>query len=159
MGAGPSVTFQLVDATPYRLRYLCTSVGGGSNPTVLPNAGLATPDLRTDAVAAAPGSGRNPILEVVSTPVADQAEARRILMGELSAPPNAALGLHAHSRTSQRGTNIGLAVINWTTDADEGAAAGSAASAGFAVLLISISPLVSDVPAILDIHCKHSYDH
>lgn len=50
-----AITFTLVDATPWRLRYLATQDGVISSPPVaadgfntIPNQGGATPDLRTD---------------------------------------------------------------------------------------------------------------
>ncbi len=155
MGVGP-ITFTLVEATPYRLIY---SVTGGTGPTVLPNAGAATPDLRTDAAAATPGSGRNPILEVVSTPVADQAEARRVLLGEnLVAAPPASRILRAHVTFTQFDSNGQTVFANWSVDADEGAAAGSAPSAGFSVLIIDESAGEEAMTGLLDIFVAHTYD-
>lgn len=148
MGAGPFVTFALVDVTPYRLRYLVTTTGGAGG-TVLPNAGGATPDLRTDAL-----GGPRPILDVVSTPVADQAEARQVLMGEAPLPGL----LHAHTEINGRGPPADI--INWIIDSNEGAAAGDAPSAGFAVLIV-LTPAGAAVgaTAYLDVHVQHSKSH
>lgn len=156
MGGAPGITFALVDATPYRLRYLCTVVGG-AQPVVLPNAAGATPDLRTDADAATPGSARNPLLEVVSTPVTNQAEARRVMLGEQGLPA-ASRKLRAYCRMQPRRA-AGVAFVNWIVDANEGAAAGDPGSAGFPVLVVDVSD-VGQVGALayLDIFAAHTHD-
>ncbi len=148
MGAGPFVTFALVDATPYRLRYLVTTLGG-AGATVLPNAAGATPDLRTDAL-----GGPRPILDVVSTPVADQAEARQVLMGEAPLPGL----LHAHTEIT--GREPAADIFSWTIDANEGAAAGDAPSAGFSVLIV-VTPagVAVGVTSYIDVHVQHSKSH
>jgi hypothetical protein len=162
MGATPAISFQLVDATPYRLRYLCTTFGGGQLPVVLPNAGQATPDLRTDAASAAPGSGQNPMITVVSTAVVNQVEARKVLLGEQPVPgaltPAGARKLRAHCQITQRNP-AAAALVNWDVDADEGANAGSAASAGFPVLVLDLSTNLEDgVTAYLDIFVADTYN-
>lgn len=158
MGVQP-ISFTLVDATPYRLIY---SVVSGTGPTVLPNAGGGTPDLRTDAESATPGSGRNPMLEVVSTAVVNQVEARKLLLGEQPVPgattPASARILRARARITNRSENISGSLGNWDVDADEGAAAGSPGSAGFPVFLVDVAPGSDGIVAYLDIFVMHTYD-
>lgn len=162
MGAGPSVTFQLVEATPYRLRYLLTSQGQPGS-TVLPNAAGATPDLRTDSLGGAEsGTFGVPLNRLLNVPVANQAEARRLLMGErtIGSPAIITTGLQAHAevhaRTGAAGTGVGG---TWLVDADEGANAGDPASAGFAVLVVTPPDgAVAEDVAYLDIHLKRTYD-
>ena len=68
-----AISFTLIDATPYRLRYKCYQDGVISSPPVaadgfntLPNDGGLTPDLRTDAATAAvPGGGSIPINDIL----------------------------------------------------------------------------------------------
>jgi hypothetical protein len=151
MGQSASVNFTLVDATPYRNRYLLTPTGV-SGTTVLPNAAGATPDLRTDLTENHAGGLR----KAVTTPVANQAEARRILLGEenAGAPLQAHIG-RAHCYITPRGGTR----LRWAVDADEGAAAGSAPSAGFPVLLVFVdaSEIVIGDSAYLDVVFEHSH--
>jgi hypothetical protein len=46
-----AITVTLVDATPYRLRYLCEQDGAPGEAVSIPNDGFASPDLRTDILA------------------------------------------------------------------------------------------------------------
>lgn len=157
MGVTPSVTLALVDSTPYRLRYLMTATGQPGF-TTLPNALGVTPDLRTDAQAGAlssVGSGA-PLLEVLGIAVADQAGARRLLLGDVvaSAAPLLPGGLHARAKITPR--NRG-GLVGWAVDADEGAAAGDPASAGFGVYVIDPpTNAAGGEEAYLDIHLSHS---
>jgi hypothetical protein len=157
------VEIVLVEALPDRLRYLLTTIGTLGPTTILPNAALATPDLRTDALSqpATPGSGRNFLLEIVSTPVANQAQARQLLLGQLE-PIDRIVDSHrphAHCRIVPRNGNFSLLTL-WTLDANEGAAAGSVPSARFAVLLIGV-PLgnAPGLTAYLDVFAQHSKYH
>jgi hypothetical protein len=43
-----AITFQLVESTPYRLRYLATTSATGPDGGIIPNNGGASPDLQTD---------------------------------------------------------------------------------------------------------------
>lgn len=167
MGAGPSVTATLVDATPYRLRYLLESTGQPGTSVLTNENAIPTPagllivgvDLRFNArdgiPTAVPGM---PLFELLGTAVANQAEARRLLLGEGGALPQIVnTGQHIHSDITQRAfdaDNPG----SWRVDADEGANAGVAASAGFGVLLITPPAAVANLEAYLDVHLKHSID-
>jgi hypothetical protein len=159
--AGSAVSIVLVEALPNRLRYLLTTLGTGLATTVLKNAELPTPDLRTDSPPAFPGSGRNFLLEIVSTPVANQAEARQLLLGPLEVFDRVidSTRPHAHCRIVPRNGNPGTLTL-WNLDANEGAAAGNAPSAGFAVLLINV-PLNCQpgLTAYLDVIAQHSKYH
>jgi len=152
----PVITIALIDATPYRLRYLLTDAGNGAN-VILTNRGLteATPDLRGDCARAAARSNADgaPLLAQVSLAVANQAQARHVLNGEDVAGtqvPAAANVIRAHCKVRGRtGRN------DWDVDVNEGAAAGDAGSAGFPVVLVG-SDGVAGTTAILDIHLTHT---
>jgi hypothetical protein len=153
----PAITIALIEATPYRLRYLLTDSGNGAN-VILTNRGLAeaTPDLRGDCARAAAGndSASAPLLEQVSLPTANQAQARHVLNGHNEAGvqvPTAANIIRAHCRVVGRtGRN------DWDVDVNEGNAAGDAGSAGFPVVLVG-SDGVAGTTAILDIHLTHTH--
>src|SRR5262245_26043280 len=75
-----AITFELVERTPNRLRYLATSDGASTTSTdagTLPNAGGPSPDLQTDAAR----WNDQPIDRLVSTPVASQEAAERLMQG------------------------------------------------------------------------------
>lgn len=154
MGALPGTTIQLVERTPYRLRYLLTSTGEIGD-TVLPNAADTTPDLRTDALAAAQhGFFGIPILQAMSVPLntaggtpAPQVQARSLL---LEGPIEAKI----IPRQGAAGAGPGS---GWVVDADEGAAAGDPASAGFFVYVISAG-IVAAETAYLDIKLRRTKD-
>ena len=158
MGATPSVTAALVERTPYRLRYLLTS-SGQIGSAVLTNANqlavasgtlIGGVDLRVNALAAAEhGTLGLPLLEKLATPAANQSTARQVLMG------GGLKGEHGSidCRLTQRG--FGVAPSVWLLDANEGAAAGDANSAGFAVLVIT-PPDVIGHEAYLDIHLRRT---
>ena len=167
MGASPSVVATLVEATPFRLRYLLQSTGQPgvsvlTNQDSLPAASgviIGGVDLRVNARSAA-GDGVMglPLYENMTVGVADQAESRRVLMGEGGSPPAiVATGAHATAVITPRGIKDAPGVGGvWAVDADEGAAAGSAPSAGFPVLVITPPGQVADHQAYLDIHFQHS---
>jgi len=150
----PQITIQLVDATPYRLRYLLSD-GGNGIQVILTNIGpaQATPDLRGDATraAAANNLATTPLLDLVSLAVVNQAEARHVMAGhDAPATPAAANIIRAHMKIVP---NMGTG--NWIVDTDEGAAAGNAPSAGFAVVLIASGGQAA-ATAYLDIHATHT---
>ena len=62
-----AITFGLVHASPYRLRYLVYQDGEQGVMGNLPNDGGVSPDLRTDAASAPPisGAGGIPILKIM----------------------------------------------------------------------------------------------
>ncbi|KKM17856.1 hypothetical protein LCGC14_1671530 [marine sediment metagenome] len=166
MGAAPSVTATLVEATPYRLRYLLRSTGNGgvsvlTNQNSLPVAAgviIGGVDLRVDSRSAA-GAGVNglPLYENMLVAVANQAEARRMLMGEGGATPAiVATGAHAIAMITPKSSEVPDVGGPWAVDANEGAAAGSAPSAGFAVLVITPPAQEAGDLALLDIHFEHS---
>jgi hypothetical protein len=150
----PAISIQLVDATPYRLRYLLVDSGNGGN-VVLTNRGPteATPDLRGDATRAAAGNNQAnaPLLAQVSLAVVNQAEARHVLAGhQTPTTPEAANIVRAHMKVSPK-----LGRDLWIVDTDEGAAAGDAPSAGFPVVIVG-SEGIAGGAAYLDIHLTHT---
>lgn len=152
MGVAPSVAFSLVEATPFRVRYLMTA-SGQPGTTVLPNANIVgiNPDLRNDARGGV--AGVESLFNVLSTPVANAAEARRVMFGDLTSPtPALPDGLHARVTITPR-----TDAKAWSVDADEGANAGDAPSAGFPVLVVLIPDNVAGTEeAYLDIHVDHT---
>jgi hypothetical protein len=95
--------------------------------------------LRTDAALAQDGSGRNLLLEILSTPVATQVDARVLLQGDFIGSTNTvddSRNPHCELRLTQRGDGTGA--TDWNIDVNEGAAAGNAPSAGFAVIIADI---------------------
>ena len=129
MGAPPGVIFQLLESTPNRLTYLCTATGTGI-PTILGNAALnpVTPDLHADLP-----EHSGPILEMVNMPVTNQAEARRVMMGEQS-PNDPPL---AHLRRAHLSIIPRDCPYAWAVDASEGATVGDIASTGRSVIVVA----------------------
>jgi hypothetical protein len=135
MGALPGYTAVLVDASPYRLRYLLTCTGVGGASTIIPNALGATPDLRTDALGAASfGTLGLPILKAMQVTLdtsvgaqAAQVQARNLLLEgpiKVTITPRSGVG--------------GVGVPDMVAvDANEGAAAGDPPSAGYFVYLLA----------------------
>jgi len=91
-----AIDFTLVDATPYRLRYLAVQDGVISSPPVeadglgtIGNSGAVSPDLQTDILSAAAGvAGGSPLQKLIDAgrngykhlaSVLSQAEARALL--------------------------------------------------------------------------------
>jgi len=158
-----AITFALVDATPYRLRYLATQDGVVSSPPVaadglatIPNDGGATPDLRTDAtVNAGPGGpvlrkllrvrldGYGPLAAGAIT----QAQARALMNSD-----DAAGAVLTNYNVGRAVTTVTprLGLIAWATDwnvdvngdpvCEVRSATGTAAT------------------AYVDIHYRHTYD-
>jgi len=125
-----AITFSLVDATPYRLRYLATQDGEISSPPVaadgfntIPNQGGASPDLRTDPILTTYGAGGVPILKIMRTrldgygPIAagaiTQAQARALCNSDDAA--GAVLTNHNVGRCVTTITPR-LGLIEWTVD-------------------------------------------
>jgi len=163
MGVLPGHTAVLIESTPYRLRYLLTSLGRqGGGVTVIPNAAGASPDLRTDAASLTRGAGTPfgaPLYELVSIPTANQARARALLLGESAALPAIVnTGRHAHADVTPRvgAGGVGVPAVV-TVDANEGAAAGDLPSAGYPVLVIYVGTSTAGETCYLDLHLKHSY--
>lgn len=164
MGVGPSLTAELVSATPYRLRYLLTSTGQPgacvlTNEDALPAPGpniMAGVDMRLNSQAAAQqGRLGLPLRSLLGTAVADQAEARQVLMGEAGTPPGTT-DVNAVATIQARAQGVGVLAGPWTVDAQEGAAAGAAGSAGFAVL--EVTPPAADAgwEAYLEIRLQNT---
>jgi len=137
-----AITFALVEATPYRLRYLATQDGVISSPPVaadgfntIPNDGGASPDLRTDAVDGVSGVGvqgpspaRNILRArldgygVVGPGALTQAQARALLnshLPEVNLGPGNRLTVRAILRVQGR-TSAGANTNNyfWAVDAN-----------------------------------------
>ena len=158
----PLVT--LVDATPYRLRYLCTTRGGGPALFVIPNALGATPDLRTDALTSPAASGLSLLSRALTTAVTNAAQARKVLCNDdTSALPAQAVvdGYRARIKiTPRRPTVAGVGDNAWdriACDANEGLAAGSAPSTGFAVVVYARSAQAQGQASVyIDIELIHT---
>ncbi len=131
-----AIAFQLVEATPYRLRYLATQDGVISSPPVaadgfdtIPNDAGATPDLQTDILAAAGArggpSGGLPLQAPIRArldgigPVAagalNQAQARAILNSDDNA---LAVLTNQNVPRAQIRITPRLGVIAWAADAN-----------------------------------------
>lgn len=163
------VAFTLKTVTPYRLRYLCSTVdihdGDSISVGVLPNAGGATPDLRTDTMI----WHGYPISDLVSTPAANQTLARRLLLADRQVAP-ADLDFERGNTllTPRNSWNVFTFFPKWSVDANEGAAAGDPASAGFPVFTLTGPPGILipgagppiPVPAecYLDLYFHHTDD-
>lgn len=135
------IAFTLVSATPNGLRYLCDDDGSGGQ-TTLANATMLA-DART-----ASGFGGLPLVGILTTAVASQAEARHLMLGDAStnAPNNANL---ARCRCTITMRSLGVGGPKMAVDAD--------AVGGEPVLLITSTG--DEAPeAYLDIHYEHSYD-
>jgi len=138
MGVGPGCTIALVEHTPHRLRYLLTASGTGA-VTTLPNTGGVTPDLTTDCAPEA-----SPLRDLVTTPIASQAEARRLLMGEQSVlTPNIAHVHRAHCYVTPRAPKA-----SWAVDVD--------VSSGKVVVKID-PPSSAQATAYLDVYDAHTF--
>ena len=157
MGAGPSVTFTLVQATPYTLRYLCDDTGQPGT-TELGNAAAIAPSTRAmlaDALTAAgQGAGGLPLAEILRTTVASQAEARHLMLGDAggingTGPVIASL---YRCRVIITPRNV-IAGATWAVDAD----LGTGGNAGVATLVIT-PPNDATAFAYLDIHLEHTID-
>lgn len=161
-----AITFELVEATPSRLRYLATQDGVISSPPVaadgfntIPNAAGASPDLKTDIdTVAAPGAGGVPLKElvdanrnglgaVIAAGAMTQAQARAIFMRDDAAGAVLTNNLVARglARTAGR-TGQGVA---WAADAN----------------VIANSPVIEvrsgvgvAATAYVDIHRSNTYD-
>lgn len=148
MGVLAGITLTRVEATPYRLRYLMTSTGGGGG-TILGNHAGATPDLRTDALTAAEnGFQELPLYRALSVPLGWMAGAAQVQARELL------LGGPIHVQITPR-SDVN---VNWAVDANEGAAAGDAASAGFFVYVLASPGARVGATAYLDIKLRRTID-
>jgi hypothetical protein len=129
-----AITFALVEVTPHKLRYLATAAASTNSfdTGVIPNAAGVTPDLRTDAST----FEQSALDKLVSTAAANQAAARALLNGDLLDTVGELPTERAHLSVMPRDA-IAAGESSWTVDANEGAAAGAAPSAGFAVIVVN----------------------
>ena len=152
---------QLVEVTPYRLRYLitCTTEGEGPIDTfVIPNAFGATPDLRTDAFTA---FGRSPIFNLVAfTPVPTDIQAMIRLCGD--GAPNSLFSNkfllerpRAHLYVTSRGPGA-VGAATWSARPRDGASAGSAPSANFSVVEVT-GPSIVFEQCYVDLDYEHTF--
>jgi hypothetical protein len=160
MGVSPGILVELVDKTPYRLRYLLTATGDLGD-TIIPNAEGVSPDLRSDALAAAQrGVFGIPILKAMQVPLdtgggapAPQAQARSLLLeGPIHVQITPRLGDPALPPAGPG--------PEWAIDANEGAAAGDPGSAGYFVYVLE-SPGqngIANSTAYLDIKLRRTVD-
>lgn len=146
-----SITFTLVQATSYRMRYLCTNGGsplGGS--ATLPNDGGATPDLLTDLAALGPSPLRSIItartngIGTIAAGALTQAQARALLMSDNTASVGNNMVPRAITEIIGR---TGSAV--WSVDANVD-------GQGDPVLAVTSTAVAGD--AYLDIKARHSID-
>lgn len=151
-------TAKLVESTPFRLRYELTSTGVPPS-SVIPNAGGATPDLKTDNLPpSAPFA--SPLRSLLDAPVSNQEQARAVLMGHQNVPgaPNITKVYRAHTTvTPRQAPDVPTAVPTWTVDVNEGAAAGDPASAGRVVIVVQ-APGAPGYTAELDVYAQHTFD-
>jgi hypothetical protein len=130
-----AVTFQLVERTPYTLRYLATSDGQGGTGTI--------PHATLSADAATAGE---PIRFLVDEAAGSQAVARQLFNGDGLTTG----GSDANLQTRLRGRLTVMArntVGGWAVDAN--------ASAGFAVIDV-IGPI--NAVAYIELHARHSLE-
>jgi hypothetical protein len=125
-----TISVTLVSATPERLLYRCNADGGAPNTVTIPNAGGASPDLRTDALSATtPGAGGSPMLALIRARLdgygplpagvaLTQAQARALLASD--DPTRAVLVSpligRAVCRMTQRSAAVAELVGIWTVD-------------------------------------------
>ena len=158
-----AITVALVDATPYRLRYLATQDGVISSPPVaadglvtILNDGGATPDLRTDATVNAGPSGPalRKLLRVrldgygpVAAGAINQAQARALMNSDDAAGAvliNHNVGRAVTAITPRTG------VIAWATDWNVDAQGDPVCEVRSATGTVAT--------AYVDIHYRHTYD-
>ena len=146
-----AITASLIERTPHKLRYLCVSDGAATaspDSAVIPNADGVTPDLRTDAA----GFTGSALDVLVSTAVVTQADARELLDGVGLTSAGDLPTERAHLCVTPRNS---IGDQHWGVDADEGANAGSAPSAGFGVIVVS-GPNVNLAAAIVELQFDHT---
>lgn len=160
-----AITFALVDATPYRLRYLATQDGVISSPPVaadgfatIPNDAGATPDLQTD-ILTAPTSGANgiPLQKIIKAridgfgplPAAalNQAQARAIMNSD-----DAASAVLTTQRVGRAVTTTSpkTGVIAWSADINVDGEGDPVVEVRSEVGVVATS--------YVDIHYRHTYD-
>jgi hypothetical protein len=130
-----SCSFTLVESTPLRLRYLCTTTDGAGGSDVLGNSITnPTPNLYADL---APAAG--PLRELVCSATVAQADARAVFCGEhpVATAPAITNVVRAHAHIQSRGV-----AAAWAVDAD---------IAGTRPVLRVYSPAVQGVYAYLDL--------
>ncbi len=163
-----AIAFALVEATPYRLRYLCTQDGAISSPPVaadgfntIPNDGGVTPDLLNDI---ASGAGPSPLRAIIrarldgfpltnsTTPIIpagalNQAQARAIMNSDDNASAvltNDLVGRSVVEITPRTGT------ISWSTDVNVD-------GQGDPTIEVR-SDVGGAATAYVDVHFRHTYD-
>jgi hypothetical protein len=167
-----AITFGLVHAAPYRLRYLCYQDGRITSPPVaangfatLPNDGGATPDLRTDALTGAwtgggaakfHGSPLNNILRArllgfapIAAGAITQAQARSLMNSEDAPAAPAVLTNLYIGRCVTKIVAMDVALVwaaDWNVDGQGDPVCEVRSGTGTAGY------------ALLDIHYRHSYD-
>lgn len=162
-----AISFQLVDATPYRLRYLATQDGVISSPpnvadgfNTIPNAAGVSPDLKTDIdTVSTSGAGGIPLQKIIDAgrdgfgPLAagalTQAQCRAIMNSDDAA--SAVL-------TNQR---VGRAITKVTPRTGQGVAwavdINASLGDGFPVVEVRSDVGVA-ATAYVDIHFRHTDD-
>jgi hypothetical protein len=154
-----SIAFSLVEATPYRLRYLATATAegtGASTTGVITNRGTGSPDLRGDADTFNDG----PMHKLVSRDGSTQAKARTLLNGDGLTANTDLVTQRAKLEVIPRNALIDASGVHWAVDAIDGntgdAGAPPAGSNGFPCVQVT-APNVSGAIAYVDIHFQHSY--
>ena len=162
-----SIAFALVRRSPHELvwRATSTAVGtAGCDSGVIRNRGDATDaeGLRTNS------SSGTPFGRMARRAVADQAAARRTLQGMgltgagTSLSPDLGVAGGTSTRINIEHTELEIIPEDsddcdgvWAADADEGAAAGDAGSAGFSVIVVT-GPNTTGHTAIVKAKFRHS---
>lgn len=149
-----AITFVLTEVTPDRVRYICTSDGTSSQSPdtgILVNRLGATPDLRTDSLL----FRGSPINVILSTAVADQAEARQNMFGDFL-NLNTDIEFQRCCVTINSLATVTTGANKWSVDAYRGSQI-DAGSTVFPVFFVS-GPLVAGATASLEINFVHTYD-
>lgn len=146
------IVFTAVEITPYRLLYRVTTVAQEVGPLsgIITNRTPPGTGLRTDSGL----YSHSPLNDLVSTPTPTTTDARRVLLGNTQIT-NASiefprLKLSITARSQPAGNAL------WSANAVEGAAAGDALSAGFAVIVVG-APNTDGLIGYVDLHFKHTY--
>jgi hypothetical protein len=143
-----AITFELVELTPSRLRYLATSDGTSTLATdtgTIPNSGGVSPDLQTDAT----NWFQHPMYQLVTTAVTSIDEARQLLQG-------AGLTTVGDLSTA-RGRIYILPQSTVSLSAPWSADPSWVLGNDFAVINV-IGPNGTDSSAYIEIIAQHSYD-
>ena len=144
-----AITAQLVDSTPFSLRYLCTADGQAGTDLLIPNAGGVTPDLQTDAVGgpllALINANRDGLPVTVTAGAMTQAQARALLNSDDAA--RAVLVNHLVGR-AWCDLTIRSGAVSWAVDVE--------VDGNFNPRIHVLTDAAAAGEAYLDIHFRHT---